>query len=82
MAKSNKGDVVDAIQTYKLIESFVKLGSAAKEDAKRKGTYVPPGAHIYAAFVSPNPNIWQKILKVEIILIPIVLFIGLLIEFS
>lgn len=82
MAKSNKDDIVNGILEYKMIESFVKLGSAAKEDAKRNGTYAPPGTQIYAAFTSPNPNIWQKILKVEIILIPILFFIGLMIELS
>ena len=36
MAKSNKDDIVNGILEYKLIESAVKLSSAAKEDAKKK----------------------------------------------
>ena len=82
MAKSNKDDIVNGILEYKLINSVCGLGKAVEEDMKRNGTYEPPGTQIYAAFTSPNPNIWQKILKVEIILIPILFFIGLMIELS
>lgn len=79
MAKSNKDDIVNGILEYKLIESFVNLGSAAKEDAKRNGTYQMPGSTIIAAFLSPNRTIWQKILVIEMILLPIVIIADIII---
>ena len=77
MAKSNKDDIVNGIIEYKLIESAVKLGSAAKEDAKRNGTYEVPGGEIIRAFAAPKANWCQWGIRIGLILLPIIYGLGL-----
>ncbi len=74
MAKSNKDDIVNGILEYKLIESAVKLSSAAKEDAKRNGVKSePPGANIIRAFATPDPLPIQRVLRWAFIALVIVM---------
>ena len=82
MAKSNKDDIVNGILEYKLIESVVQLGSAAKEDARRRGVKPdPPGAEIIRAFATPRPTWYQWINRIGWIILPVLWAIGLYVTF-